>query len=194
MADDAELVKRYNKLYLDVIMRYRDHIEESEHMHVAELPKLVTPDDEAVQLEAKNIAATLPSYRYDDNFPDAARIAFEYVREKILSVSLPIQFWLLPRQTLSDGAGDVFDKAMLLCSLLIALGNRSSKVIIRTKGDDDKAFVVYAEFKDKILSFDLERGIREYANKDEMLNLLGIRDKGDITAYEFNDKMYTDLS
>ncbi len=194
MAEDPELVKRYNKLYLDVIMRYRDHIEESEHMHLAELPKLVTPDDEVVAAEAKNITSKLPTYRYDDNFPDAAKLAYEYVRDRIVQASLPIQFWLTPKQTISDGAGDVFDKAVLLCSLLIAMGNKSTRIIVRTRDDaEDLKFVVYSEYKNRILAIDMQGGYHEYANKDDMLNILGIKDGGDINAYEFNDKMYTNL-
>jgi hypothetical protein len=192
MPEDT-LLEKYNSLYLEVIMRYKEYIEERETLHVAELPTLVTPDDEAVIASVKNIKAMFATYNYDTDFPEAAREAEWYVREKIITTSLPIQFWLKPRQTISLEAGDVFDKAVLLCSLLIGLGNVSSKIITAVSGSGRK-LAVYCEFKDRIVFFEIEGKAAEFGTKEEMLSSMGIGKSTDVTAYEFNDKMYNNLA
>lgn len=190
---EDKLLEKYNSLYLEIIMRYKEYIEERETLHVAELPTLVTPSDEAVISRVKNIKAMFASYNYDVDFPEAAKEAAWYVGKRIIAASLPIQFWLKPRQTIELEAGDAFDKAVLLCSILIGLGNVSSK-IVTVMGGEGRRLAVYCEFKDRLLLFDTEGGSSEFGTKDELLSGLGMGKSEDITAYEFNDKMYNDLA
>jgi hypothetical protein len=190
---EDKLLEKYNSLYLEVILRYKEYIEERETLHVAELPTLVTPDDEAVVSSVKNIKAMFSSYGYGADFLEAAREAEWYVRERITAISLPIQFWLRPSQTINLEAGDVFDKAVLLCSLLIGLGNVSSKIVTVVDGANRK-LAVYCEFNDRILFFDMEGKMAEFGTKDEMLSSMRIGRGADVTAYEFNDKMYNNLA
>jgi hypothetical protein len=131
--EDTELLKKYNQLYLEVILRYKEYIEEKESLYVAELPKLVVPENEDVVNIANRIKNSMPSYNYNDNYYDSARLAYSYVKDEITLANLPIQFWLTPDETIKCGAGDIFDKAVLLCSLLIALGDVSAKIIIKVK-------------------------------------------------------------
>ena len=127
------------------------------------------------------------------DFYEALRLAHAYVKDRIAKVTPPVQFWLNPGQTLDIGAGDTFDKATLLCSILIALGNLSSKII--TASEDAKTTTgIYCEHQDRILYADLEGGIKEFGSKAELLEMLGIRENGQIAAYEFNDRMYNDLA
>lgn len=193
MVEDEALLKRYNKLYLEIIMRYKDHIEEKETLYVAELPKLVTPTDESVTNLARNLTKSFPSYSYENDFRTAALEAQKYVKDSISQINLPIQFWLRPSQTISLEAGDVFDKAVLLCSLLAAMGNASSKIITAIKEGDQK-FAVYCEYKDRILFLEIDGAVADFNNKEEVLARLGIGKDPDITAYEFNDKMYSNLA
>ncbi len=190
---EDKLLEKYNSLYLEVIMRYKEYIEERETLHVAELPTLVVPNDEAVVSSVKNIKAMFSSYGYDADFPEAAREAEWYIRERITTTSLPIQFWLRPSQTITLEAGDVFDKAVLLCSLLIGLGNVSSKIVAVMDGSSRK-IAVYCEFNDRIMFFDMDGKAAEFGTKDEMLSSMGIGKGEDVTAYEFNDKMYNNLA
>src|SRR5271155_3942819 len=111
--DESESLKAYNSIYLEIIMRYKEHIEEKEGLYIADLPKLVTPSDESVDLLAREMKNNFPVYNYDENFPDAARLAYQYVKDKVVEISLPLQFWLRPPQTIKYGAGDIFDKALL---------------------------------------------------------------------------------
>lgn len=190
--DENDALKAYNNIYLEIIMRYKEQIEEKEGLYLADLPKLVTPNDDNVMLLSKDIQANFPVFDYDENFPEAARLAYEYVKNKITPISLPIQFWLRPAQTIRYSAGDIFDKAVLLCSLLIAMGNVSSRIMVVAK-DTDRTFIVYAEFKDKLIAIDLEKGVEDFANLDELLKELKVDSNDDTTAYEFNDKMYRDI-
>lgn len=189
---EEELLKKYSALYLEIIMRYKDEIEQGETLHVAELPKLITPQDEAVLSTVSKIKSAFSSYGYDDNFYDAALQAHRYVKERIVTLSPPIQFWLKPSQVVGLGAGDVFDKAVLLCSMLIALGNVSAKIITVIK-DNTKKHVVYFEYREKMFAMDLENGVNELQSKDVLLISMGVQKELEMTAYEFNDKMYNDL-
>ena len=190
--DENDALKAYNNIYLEIIMRYKEQIEEKEGLYLADLPKLVTPSDENVILLAKEIQGNFPVFNYDENFPDAARLTYEYVKNKITLISLPIQFWLRPAQTIRYSAGDVFDKAVLLCSLLIAMGNISSRIIVVAK-ETERTFIVYAEFKKRLIVIDLEKGVRDFPNLDEVLKELNVDGDEDTAAYEFNDKMYRDI-
>jgi hypothetical protein len=190
---DEKMLEKYSNLYLEIIMRYRDYIEEEETLYVAELPTLVTPEDESVLSQVKSIRSMFAFYNYNEDFLSAAREAQYYVRDQISTVSLPIQFWLRPGQTLRLEAGDAFDKAVLLCTMLVSLGNVTSKVITKIM-DSEKKFYVYCEFAGKVLLFDVESPAREFADRDAMLSELGIGRDESVTAYEFNDKMYNNLA
>ncbi|MFP3278445.1 MAG: hypothetical protein RXO43_02695 [Candidatus Micrarchaeota archaeon] len=191
--EDIETLKRYNQLYLEIIMRYKEYIEENENLYVAELPKLITPDNESVVGLANKIKSQFPIYNYNENFPDAVRIAYSYVKDNILLVNLPIQFWLKPEEVIRCGAGDIFDKATLLCSLIIALGNVSTKLIIKVE-ENEREFVVYSEFNNGIIAVDLERGVKEYKSREELLKAMGVyKENEEMNVYEFNDKMYNSI-
>ena len=190
--EEQDLLKKYNQLYLEMLMRYKDHIESEESVYVAELPKLITPDDSTVINLASKIKSSFSQYSYDRDFYGAARMAYENIRDNIATISLPLQFWLSPSQTLKCEAGDVFDKATLLCSLLIALGNMSTKVIIAAK-EQSRTFVVYCEYGSGLILFNLDFGISQAGSKQELLDSMNIGKDDELTAYEFNDKMYGDL-
>jgi hypothetical protein len=189
---DEELTKKYNSLYLEIIMRYKDEIEKGETVYVADLPKLVTPADEAVVAAVKNITSSYPAYIFDENFLAAAQQAQEYVKDKIATVSSPIQFWLKPNQVISLQAGDSFDKAILLCSMLIALGNPSTKIITSIK-DNERKHLIYFEYQNELLCIDLERGMDKVNSKEELFKRIGVNKETEMVAYEFNDKMYNNL-
>ena len=189
--DEEELTKKYNNIYLSIIMRYRDYIEEHEGVYVAELPKLVTPSESSVQAAASAVSAGMPSYSFDQDFLQAASLAQQYVKDKIATLSLPIQFWQKPSETLANGAGDPFDKAVLLCSILIALGGVSTKVII-SASENRRDFLVYSEYHNEFIVVNMESGVSTAKSKEEVLSLLKI-DSDTESAYEFNDKMYSNI-
>lgn len=185
----SEREHRLNQLYLAIISRYKGYIEEKESLSVAELPILVTPNNEKVVQKAKEIKAHFLNYDYDANFREAASMAQEFVGKSITDIVLPLQFWLTPEETLTFTMGDAMDRCILLCSILINLGNPSAKILIKTV-DTSRSVYVYYEFGGKIYATD-DSVLKEYESKEAMLNSLGINEN--TSAYEFNNQMYSDL-
>ena len=186
----TEAEDRLAGLYLAIISRYKEYIEEKEELSVAELPTLVTPRAADIVSKAEEIKAGLAPYFYDRDFIAAARQAFDFVNASIDEVTLPVQFWLTPEETLRFKAGDGMDKSILLCSLLVALGNHSAKVFMLIRNNDRKT-CAYFEFAGKVTLMDFKDGISEYRNRDEMLGKFAMAE--DDTAYEFNNRSYADI-
>ncbi len=181
---------RLAAVYLAIIERYRDYIEEKENISVAELPRLVTPGEGVVRRKVEEIKGSLAPYYFNTRFEGAAEAAFLFVKETVKDVVLPVQFWLMPKETITYSAGDEVDKCILLCSLLIALGNPSTKVLMRVKDDIRKVFV-YCSYNDRLMFFDFAEGKRTFKDEKEMLDAIGFG--GGTYAYEFNDRTYRDI-
>ncbi|MCL5093495.1 MAG: hypothetical protein M1128_03435 [Candidatus Marsarchaeota archaeon] len=188
--DPSEHLYRLNRIYLAIIMRYVSYIEEKESISVAELPTLVTPTNAEIIKKADALKSKFAAYTYENNFFEASMAAFEFVRDKIEYVSLPLQFWLMPEETLQFMAGDIIDKNVLLCSLIISLGNPSAKVLIKIQNELRKV-ITYYEFNNRIYVLNVEDGISEYDSRNSMIESMHADD--DSVAYEFNDKMYIDI-
>lgn len=191
--NEAELLKKYNNIYLEIITRYKDYIEENEGLSVVALPKLVTPEDGNVEVVVRGIKEKFPLYSYEENFYDAAAHAYDYVRNNITEISLPFQFWLKPGEAIRYEAGDRFDMAVLLCSILLALGSANAKAIVVSK-ESGSSFHVYFEWKGRFTLMNLGNGMADYNSFEELTGSLGIMDSEEVSAYEFNDKLYNDLA
>jgi hypothetical protein len=179
-----------NQLYLAIISRYKEYIEEKENISVAELPTLVIPNSTSVITKANEIKSEFLNYNYDENFLEASTKAYVFVKDGISEIILPLQFWMTPEETMTFMLGDSMDKNILLCSILVSLGNPSAKVLVRMEGNSRKVFV-YHEFNSTIYVLDMENETRTFISKDEMLASLNMNE--DTTAYEFNNQMYSDL-
>lgn len=183
---------RYNKIYLSIISRYKDYIEQKENISVAQLPTMITPKDPAVTRKADGIKSGFAFYSYDLKFIEAAAKAFDFVKNEVEDIVLPLQFWLTPSETLSFMAGDEVDKNLLLCSLLMSLGNATSKVLMIIQNEAERRVFVHCEFGDKIYLFDLKGGIEQFDTLEEMIRYADIGE--DSTAYEFSDHSYYDIA
>src|SRR5271169_6510879 len=107
---------KLSQVYLAIISRYKDYIEEKEGLSVAELPRLVTPNDPKVKEKVAELKASFLNYDYNGNFREASVRAHDFVKNDITEAILPLQFWLTPEETLTFRLGDAMDKNMLLCS------------------------------------------------------------------------------
>lgn len=192
-AKDAtfEKISLLNMLYSKIIERYKKQIEEAEAKTISALPSLVTPRDPAVEELKRSIIKDIESstgevYNYQAHFLDSAKRAFEIVNS-YATVSLPLEFWFLPKDVIEIKAGDVVDKAILLCSLLISFGNEGAKIFLRiiNEGDAREAYVVF-EFNGAEWIADLNKGV---LRKGKIKNLLKTG-----VVYEFNDKYYAETS
>lgn len=187
----SEKSAKMSQLYLLIISRYKNYIEEREEISVAELPGFVMPAAPLVSKRANSIKEGMGNYIYENNFRDASMSAFDFVRGSVNEIEMPLQFWLNPEETLRFMGGDITDRSILLCSLLIALGNPSAKVIVLIN-EPARDLRVYYEFNGSVTAFDIMKGeTKEFKTRDEMLESFSINEN--TTAYEFNDQMYVDI-
>lgn len=190
LSDKLDKEDRLNQVYLAIISRYKDYIEEKESLSVAELPVLVTPNEPKVREKVEELKGSFLNYDYDTNFREASIRAYDFVKRELTEAVLPLQFWLTPEETLTFKLGDSIDKNILLCSLFIGLGNPSSKVFVKI-ADTARKVSVYYEFKGRTYLFDIEDGIKEFESKEPMLKTMDLKEE--TTAYEFNNQMYADI-
>jgi hypothetical protein len=189
-ATGTEREDRLNNLYLAVISRYKEYIEEKEGLSVAELPTLVTPNSERVIEKANWIRSKFLNYTYDKDFYDASIMAFGFVNDEIEDVTLPLQFWISPDEVMTFMMGDIIDKSILLCSILVRLGNPSSRVFVKIDDSARRVFVYY-EFEGKFHVLECGKERREFDSRDDILKSLQFSEE--TVAYEFNNQMYADL-
>ncbi|MGC8669813.1 MAG: hypothetical protein ACP5TL_01515 [Candidatus Micrarchaeia archaeon] len=182
-------LERLNRVYLAIILRYKDIIEEKESISVAELPTLITPKDPQIIEKAEEIKKDFPNYIYDRDFYEASKKAFEFVKSQIQDIVLPVQFWLDPSETLNFQVGDLMDKNVLLCSLLISLGNPSAKVLVEV--DNAMTVFVYFGYLNAYYLMDIKGGIKKFNSKEEIYE--SVITGEDSAAYEFNNQSYSDI-
>ncbi|MCX6778298.1 MAG: hypothetical protein NT157_05450 [Candidatus Micrarchaeota archaeon] len=174
-------------LYKHIIERYREQIEAGESKTIPELRGLVNPNDKTVAAIADHMRGSFHPYVYEEKFLLAARKAFEFVRDDIELESLPVDFWLYPEDIVELGVADAVDKAMLLCSLLIALENESARVVVETDGTR-RAFVTF-DFKGSFHILDPVQDIFESGVKEDLIRKHVQGDNYKL-VYEFNNKEY----
>lgn len=184
MVGDEQRVALYKK----IIERYKNVIEEREAKSIPELKELIQPRDERIQKLREEIISGFHPYIFERDFEAAAGKAFEFVRNEILNEALPLEFWLSIEDILELRVADEMDKAILLCSLLIALENDSARVVVATDGGGRHAFVVF-EFKNVFHLFDPFHGIRLEGGKKMVLEkFFEGSERG--KAYEFSNSSY----
>ncbi|MGC8572265.1 MAG: hypothetical protein ACP5RI_03700 [Candidatus Micrarchaeia archaeon] len=181
---DFENEVRLNQLYLSIISKYKDYIEQKEQKSLNDLISLIMPTNEIVAAKANSIKQHFQNYDYNRHFYNASILAFEYVKKNIKNIIMPIRYWLTPDETILFGLGDIIDKNILLASLLIALGNHSTKVLLIESSNNEKLYT-YCEFKNKIIIFDVNNEITINHNLNEFIKNLNIKD--DANIYSFND-------
>jgi len=190
-AQELEVYKKRAALYRKIIDRYRVLTETSEDKSVPELKELIKPQDAAL-LEIKNqILKEFANYDYEKNFLAAAQKAYEFVNNEIKTEPLPLEFWLSPADIMELRVADEMDKAILLCSLLISLGNKDAKVIVEIKGDFRHAFVMF-EFEGKSHLFDPAHKINLSGEKESLLKQVLSKEEESRVVYEFNDVEYNE--
>ena len=185
--EDLDYLSRVNKLYSFIIKKYQDYIESSETRSIADMPRLVTPESERVADVVSFIKSKFPSYLYENDFYGASLQALEYMKNNIKDIVMPVQFWLKPDAVINLGLGEDIDKNVLLCSLLIALGNYSSKVLV-VSNDSKKRVFVYYEFNYRFFLIDIKGEIELFDSNKDLFSYVGIDDNSD--AYEFNNLSY----
>ena len=187
---ELEVMKRRLALHRRIIERYRDVIETQEDKSVTELRTLVSPDNPAVVSVRDSIAAKFRPYLYDRDFPKAAELAYAYCKDEIKNEFLPLDFWLSPEDIVELKAADEMDKAIFLCSLLIALENQSAKVVVETEGRMRHAYVTF-EYGGKFILMDPAHGIYAAGPREKVISEQ-IKDAERKLIYDFNNSEYNE--
>ncbi|MEM2974707.1 MAG: hypothetical protein QW112_03760, partial [Candidatus Micrarchaeia archaeon] len=175
------------KLYEIIIERYRDYIEKSETKTIADLKLLVRPNDEVIQKKKEDIIECMRPYIYEQHFQKAAEMAHKFVRE-IRTYTTTVNFWLTPKEMMNLRGGDPMDKAVFLCSLLVALENPESYVIVGMNKGIKVA--VGCSFNNEFIIMDPISPATAKGEKDKIINEWFKNDK---KIYDFNDRDYFEI-
>ncbi len=187
---ELEAMKRRLALHRKIIERYRDIIETSEDKSVTELRSLINPENSAVAGVRDLINSKFRPYLYDRDFPKAAQLAYSYCHDEIKNEFLPVDFWLTPEDIVELKAADEMDKAIFLCSLLIALENQTAKVVVETEGRKRHAYVTF-EYDDTFYLMDPAHSVNASGKKDDVISEQ-ITDAERKLIYEFNNLEYNE--
>ena len=146
------------KLYRVLLGKYAELINENEKKTVGEIKSIISKDDLTVQSLANSFIPD--NYKFESHFFQAAEKAYNYVRDEIRNaeIDLNISFWLSPKEIISEKIGDDEDQAVLLCSLLFALGDEKAEVVIAELKDASSHAFVITEFKGRFLLLDPTQG------------------------------------
>ncbi len=175
-------------VYKKILARYHEQIEKNEYKTISELRALVNPNNPAIQKISAEIREEFHPYIYDNNFLEAAGKAYDFIKNDIKNVELPIDFWLAPEEILELRAADETDKAIFLCSLLVALDNADARVVVETNGERH-VFAIF-EFKEGFYLMDPVHDVRLEGAKEEVLKTYFADRAGNRLVYEFNDRVY----
>jgi hypothetical protein len=142
----AESLARWRvraEYYKRILERYASAVREGEQKALPELKALVNADDPAVQQArrlllddyargaSQGIEGAGDAFRYDyeRHFPELAARAFDLVRGlRAVRGELGTPYWMSLREVWELKAGDPFDKAVFLCSLLLSLGSPNARL------------------------------------------------------------------
>ncbi|MEM3408006.1 MAG: hypothetical protein QXW80_01745 [Candidatus Micrarchaeia archaeon] len=185
--NEINILKDRIKLLELIIDRYRSTIEQSETKTIADLKAMINPRDEEVKRISEEIKSKFKPYIYERDFIAAAKEAHEYIR-RIRTIRTPIDFWLMPKDIIKLRGGDPMDKAIFLCSILIALDNYDSYVVVGI--NDGTKVAVSFKFKDEWYFID-PTGSEMINGKKEELIEKWMSDEKDI--YEFNNVHYNKI-
>lgn len=189
---ELDASKRRESIYRKIIERYRELIEASESKSIPELRSLVRPQSSSVIELKDTLTKDFKPYEYEKDFLTAAQRAFEFVKDEIKTERIPVEFWLTPKDILELKAADEMDKAILLCSLLIGLGNKGAKVVVEMKGGLKHAFVMFS-FGNRYYLFDPVHDINLAGSKEILEAQISTeKDEENKIVYEFNDMGYNE--
>ena len=175
------------RAYEQIIERYRTLIEREESKTIADLKLMIKPEDETIVRIRNEIIDKIRPYIFDQHFLVAAETAHKFVRE-VRTSKVPVDFWLTPKELIELRGGDPMDKAVFLCSLLVALENQEAYVVVGVNGGTKVA--VAFKFKDDWYFIDPISRAQVKGEKEQLIQQWFASDK---EVYEFNNKQYTQL-
>ncbi|MFH1393582.1 MAG: hypothetical protein ABII71_06025 [Candidatus Micrarchaeota archaeon] len=166
------------KLYMLMVSRYKDLINENETRSVSEIRQRVSPYSEIIKKLSARFTSDLAPFSHEKHFITVAQRAINYLRE-IKTCQFLITFWLGFDEMDKLKLGGVMDKALLLAALLRSFGSDTVLVKVTKSGN---TYVVFPwEGKD-------------YVFVPESGSLLAGDDVGALFAKDPVDYAFNDLS
>lgn len=189
---ELEACRRRESIYRKIVEKYRLLIETSENKSIPELRSLVKPQNPSIVELVDRLTREFKPYEYERDFLTATQKAYEFVKDEIKNEHVPVEFWLSPEDIMELKAADEIDKAIFLCSILIALGNKGAKVVVEMKGGLKHAFVMFG-FGNRYYLFDPVHNINLAGSKEILEAQISTgRDEENKLVYEFNDIGYNE--
>ncbi len=187
----------YHKILLlqTIIDRYADKIETEEARTIQQVKESVQPKNKKVLEVCEIITSEIPEYDPKRDLLKACQLAYERVSERIASVKGPgITFWMTIDEILDKRIADYEDKAILLCSVLRALGADAS-VLILQMSDGANFPVVELRHGEKVYWLDPNHPheFNKYSagSREEVMKEFSAEGAKPVSVlYEFNDQEY----
>ncbi|MBI1973379.1 hypothetical protein HYS54_01055 [Candidatus Micrarchaeota archaeon] len=197
---DVEKYKRKMEEYFDrltllelVVKRYQTHVESGENKNISDLKTLIQPFHPRVQQIVSAVKASFDKFDEDAHLIKACEAAFDKSKEIRSIPGIGLQFWLSIDEMLDNKLADYDDKAMLVCSILRALGADASVVIVELS-DASTRPLVSLKFGEKSVFIDPNSQHDFYAYFGDQSTALGRMDfdgrKVTKLLHQFNDREY----
>jgi len=174
-------------LYQLLVSRYKDYIEGNETKTVPDVKSLVQPTN-------SNIIPIVQKIKTESkDFLKQFQSAYEYVDEIHSVPFIGATLWLSIKEMLDNKVADYEDKAILLCSILRALG-ANALVLVTLMTDGSNRPIVLLNMKDKSIMLDPNKKhdfIKFVGKRNDLIRQFSV-DGNRIKRiqYEFNDKDY----
>ncbi|MBI5636058.1 hypothetical protein HY993_03805 [Candidatus Micrarchaeota archaeon] len=202
--DETGLYKARSDYYRKIIERYSQAVSSGETKTIPQLKELVNPNDKAVletrlklfaQLNLASDASQANSFSLEKDFPAYAKLAFELVQKiQLVKSEVETTFWMNFEDLLSINAGDSFDKALFLCSLLTSAGCATARVrVLELEGGVNHPVVMYF-FENKEFLLDSCSTAFLSGQLSEIMEKYYFDGKKTVKSlFEFNNLDYTEL-
>jgi len=169
------------KIYLLVLNRYKDIINEKEDLTISEIRQRVSPYNDTIKKIRATLTKDMIPYSPKLSFFAAAQRAISYVR-KIHTCEFAFNFWVNFEEMEKIQVGTSIDKAILLAALLRSLDSEDASVVVTKKGKsyvrfswEDSQYIFVPETGSLLAGSDLDKNFED-----------------DPPAYAFNDLLYED--
>ncbi len=182
------------KLYRALLEKYSDLINSTERKTIGEIKSLIDPSDLTIQSLVNEYKPE--KYEFERDYLSAAKKLFEFVsrRIKFVQCDLELNFWLNPKEILEQGVAEAEDLSVMLCTLLLALGDEDAEVVIAEMEDARVHAFVTTEFNGKFILLDpcQVHEFEEFSGtKTEALQNYSFEgQKVKRYLYKFNNKVY----
>jgi len=189
-----DMEKLKEKLHKLLLRRYTDFINIKETKTVGELKQLVTKDDLTIQSLLSKYQT--PKYSFEKSYLSTAKKIYYFLTEEIdcVKADVDINFWLTPKEILSDKIGDDEDLAVFLCSILYTLGDEKAEVVVAEMENLTTHALVITEFDNTFILLDPSQKVKFESfigRKEKVLDNYSYNDsKIKRFLYKFNHNNY----